>query len=142
VTKHWVGGPGNKQTELCNLDDQAGDSEIQSAYTPSSEILTYMPISNNGSVMESPFSTAWDQVHETIQVQDKASVELMCSIFSTHRRFCLFRNFNGYMLFLFRRNNDGIIMHSCQCDFELYKIAPGICYPSFIIRKINKTHEA
>jgi len=60
------------------------------------------------------------QVHETIQVQDKASVELVCCfIFSTHRRFCLFRNFIGYMLFLFRRNNDGIVMRSCQCDFEL-----------------------
>ena len=59
-TKHWV-GPGNKQTELCKLDDRTGDSEIQSAYIPSSEILTYMPISNKGSVMESLFLTAWDR---------------------------------------------------------------------------------
>ena len=48
-----------------------------------------------------------------LQVQDIASVDLTCSILSTCGRFCLFWNFDSYMLFLFCSNNDDVIMSSC-----------------------------
>ena len=40
-------------------------------------------------------------------------VERTCSIFSTRGKFCLIRIFGSYTLFLFRRNNDDVIMRSC-----------------------------
>jgi len=41
-------------------------------------------------------------------------VERTCSIFSTRGKFCLSRIFGSYTLFLFRRNNDDVIMRSCN----------------------------
>ena len=47
--------PRQEKRQRARRQNRLGTVKFQSAYTPSPEILTYVPISNGGSVMESLF---------------------------------------------------------------------------------------
>ena len=47
--------PRQEKRQRAMRQNRLGTVKVQSAYTPSPEIISYMPISNGGSVMESLF---------------------------------------------------------------------------------------